>query len=143
MTNGLLYPMLFLAAFAVTPAAAQQTGDDAPARAAEESVTVLFQTGQARLMPDQRGRLDRAARVFRDGNPVVMIITGSADTVGDPSINLDLSIARARAVADGLVARGIPIERLQVLGQGNSELPVSTDDEVPLVENRSARITWR
>ena len=143
MPNGPLYAVLLSAALAGAPAAGQQSGDDASAEASEESLTVLFRTGQARLRPDQRDQLDRAARVFRDGNPVVMIITGSADTVGDPSVNLDLSIERARAVADGLVARGIPIERLQVLGQGNSELPVTTGDEVPLAENRSARITWR
>ena len=143
MPNGLLYAVLLSAAFAGAPAAAQQSGDGASAEASEESVTVLFRIGEARLRPDQRDQLDRAARVFRDGNPVVMVITGTADTVGDPSVNLDLSIERARAVADGLVARGIPIERLQVLGQGNSELPVTTEDEVPLAENRSVRITWR
>jgi len=46
-------------------------------------------------------------------------------------------------VASGLVDRGIPIERLQVLGQGNSELPEATQDEVSNANNRSARITWR
>ena len=99
--------------------------------------------GSAILAADQADQLDKASRLFRDGNPVVMVVTGTADTVGDPVSNLDLSIRRARAVTAGLVQRGIPIERLQVLGQGNSELPVNTDDEVPNEENRSARITWR
>lgn len=126
----------------LSPATAQET---APAAAVEpeEGITVLFRTGSARLDRDQDETLDGAARLFRDGNPVVMIVTGTADTIGDPSDNLDLSIARARAVADGLVDRGIPIERLQVLGQGNSELPVVTDDEVSNADNRSAQITWR
>ena len=130
-------------ALCAAPAIAQQTEAGTQVGEPEDGITVLFPTGASVLQSDQQDQLDQAARLFRDGNPVVMIITGTADTVGDPSVNLDLSINRARAVADGLVARGIPIERLQVLGQGNSELPVTTEDEVPNADNRSARITWR
>lgn len=130
-------------AMCAAPAVAQQDEAGTQVGEPEEGITVLFPTGASVLRSDQQDQLDQAARLFRDGNPVVMIITGTADTVGDPSVNLDLSINRARAVADGLVARGIPIQRLQVLGQGNSELPVTTEDEVPNADNRSARITWR
>jgi outer membrane protein OmpA-like peptidoglycan-associated protein len=141
--RNLLLAVALTAGLGATPGLAQ--GSEGAARIGEagESITVLFLTGSARLQEEQHDQLDRVARLFRDGNPVVMVVTGTADTVGDPSSNLDLSIARARAVADGLVARGIPIERLQVLGRGNSELPVGTADEVPEARNRSARITWR
>lgn len=135
-----------LALLGPVPAAAQgtvTTTTTAPAVEPEEGLTILFESGRSHIGRNQDSRLDEAARLFRDGNPIVMIVTGNADTVGDPSANLDLSIARARAVADGLVQRGIPIERLQVLGQGNSELPVVTNDEVSNASNRSARITWR
>lgn len=128
---------------AAAPAFAQDAAEIEPAEAAPTDVTLLFDTGRASVSPDQQRQLDQAARVFRDGNPVIMTVTGTADTVGNPEANLDLSIRRARAVADGLVERGIPIERLQVLGQGNSELPVTTDDEVANEENRSVTITWR
>lgn len=134
---------LLVCGLGLAPAVAQQAAETPQSVEPEDGITVLFATGSARLGRDQAQRLDRAARLFRDGNPVVMIITGTADTVGNPATNLDLSIDRARAVADGLVARGIPIERLQVLGQGNSELPVATDDEVSNADNRSAQITWR
>ncbi len=109
----------------------------------QDGLTILFDLGEATVRPDQQEVLDQASRLFRDGNPVVMIVTGSADTVGSPSENLDLSIRRARRVANGLVERGIPIERLQVLGRGNSELPVQTSDGVPNEENRSVLINWR
>ncbi|WOI57685.1 OmpA family protein [Palleronia sp. LCG004] len=109
----------------------------------QEGLSILFDLGGASIRSDQQEVLDQASRLFRDGNPVVMIVTGSADTVGSASENLDLSIRRARNVADGLVARGIPIERLQVLGRGNSELPVPTDDGVANEENRSVLINWR
>lgn len=124
------------------PAVAQNTGPSG-VDPEQEGLSILFDLGRTSIRPDQRETLDQASRLFRDGNPVVMIITGSADTVGDPSANLDLSIRRARAVADGLVARGIPIDRLQVLGRGNSELPVPTPDGVPNEDNRSVLINWR
>ena len=61
---------------------------------------------------DDRGRrggdLDQAARLFRDGNPFVMIVAGVADTVGSPDRNLQLSLDRAEAVAQGLTGARHP-----------------------------------
>ncbi len=100
-----------------------------------EGLKVFFDIGQAGIRSDQRDVLDTAAGLFREGNPIVMIVSGSADTIGSPSDNLDLSLLRAQAVARGLSNRGIPIERLQVMGRGNSELVVPTGDEVANPEN--------
>lgn len=111
--------------------------------AEQEGLAILFDSGLSKIRPDQQPVLDQAARLFRDGNPIVMIVSGNADTVGDPNANLDLSIRRARSVADGLVARGIPINRLQVLGRGNSELPIPTPDGTANAQNRSVIINWR
>lgn len=104
---------------------------------------IFFDLGSAEVRGDQRDALDAAARLFRDGNPIVMIVSGSADTVGEERNNLRLSVQRAEIVALALVDRGIPAARLQVLGLGNSELAVETDDEVAQQENRNATITWR
>ena len=92
---------------------------------------------------DQVSTLEQAARLFREGSPIVMISTGGADTVGAPEDNLELSIERAQAVVDGLVARGIPVERLQVLGRGITDLAVKTEAGVSRRENRVVEITWR
>ena len=137
------FTAIIAALLLVAPVMAQQTSGTTENVEPEEGITILFTTGSSALRDEQQSQLDQASRLFRDGNPVVMIITGTADTVGSPMANLDLSIRRARAVASGLVDRGIPIERLQVLGQGNSELPEATQDEVSNANNRSARITWR
>ncbi|WP_375690906.1 OmpA family protein [Pseudooceanicola sp. LIPI14-2-Ac024] len=123
-------------ALATGPVLAQET-------ATEEGLKVYFDSGTARLKEDQTASLDQAARLFREGSPIVMILSGSADTVGSAAKNLDLSVRRAQAVADGLVDRGIPVERLQVLGRGNSELVVPTENGVENAENRSVTITWR
>lgn len=115
----------------------------AAAQTAEAGLTLYFRTGSAAVGQDGVGTLDQAARLFRDGNPIVMIVSGVADTVGPPGRNLDLSLRRAQAVADGLVARGIPADRLQVVGRGNSELVVETADEAANQDNRVVIISWR
>lgn len=118
-------------------------GWPAAAQDASDWLRVFFETGSAHVGADQEATLDQAARTFRDGDPFVMILTGSSDTVGDADLNLDLSLRRARAVAAGLTARGIPIERLQVLGRGESELEVETAEGVPEERNRMVEISWR
>ena len=114
-----------------------------PAEQELDSLKVYFDTGSASVAADQQATLDQAARLFRDGSPIVMIVAAGADTVGAADANLELSIERAQAVVDGLVARGIPADRLQLLGRGISELAVETGEGVDRRENRVAEITWR
>ncbi len=109
----------------------------------QDSLSILFATNSATLSAEGNAVLDQAARLFRDGNPIVMIVAGGADTVGQADYNLQLSVRRAEAVAQGLTDRGIPADRLQVLGRGTSELPVPTGDEVATPENRVVEISWR
>ena len=113
----------------------------ARAQDAAEGLKIYFASGATSVSAEQTRVLDQAARLFRAGNPIVMIVAGGADAVGSPSANLQISLARANAVAQGLVARGIPVERLQVMGRGNSEMAVNTDAAAP--ENRVVDITWR
>ncbi len=113
------------------------------AQEAPESLKVYFDTGSAAIGADQSDTLDQAARLFRDGNPIVMIVAGVADTTGSPERNLELSLKRADSVARGLSERGIPANHLQVLGRGNSELAVDTAVGVSEPGNRIAEITWR
>ncbi len=109
----------------------------------QEALKVYFDTGGATIGTRQTETLDQAARLFREGNPYVMILSGAADTVGPADLNLDLSLARARAVAEGLELRGIPVDRLQVVGRGNTDLPVSTGPGVSERQNRVVEISWR
>ena len=127
-----------------TQAAAQAEAAPAAAPAEEQdSLTVYFDSGSTRVANEQETTLDQAARLFREGSPIVMIVAGGADTVGDPDENLERSVERADAVVDGLVARGIPAERLQLVGRGNTDLAVDTGVGVESRENRRVEITWR
>lgn len=149
MTNLKLKSLMIAASLFAAPtilAAQEATQSETPIveEAAEAPwLKVYFASGSASISADQAATLDRAVRTFREGDPFVMIVAGGADKVGDPSENLSLSLQRASAVATALTNRGIPIERLQVLGRGNSELQVATADGVSEEENRVVEISWR
>jgi outer membrane protein OmpA-like peptidoglycan-associated protein len=72
-----------------------------------------------------------------------MIVTGSADTVGAAAANLRLSQLRANNVLQGLVSRGIPAERFQLVAKGQTDLVVPTPPDTSEERNRRAEITWR
>ena len=117
---------------------------DAPkaSTGAPSSLVVLFESGSSVLRAEDRATLDRAARAYNEGKPIVMILTGSSDRVGDPKLNLSLSQQRATAVLKGLLDRGIPAEHFQVLAKGETELPVPTQPGVAEMRNRSVAISW-
>ena len=118
-----------------TPVVKEAVGAPAP-------LVVLFETGSSTLLPQYKAVLDRASRAYNEGKPIVMIVTGSSDRVGTPQINLTLSQRRATAVLKGLLDRGIPADRFQVLAKGETELPVPTTQGVAEMQNRRVEISW-
>jgi outer membrane protein OmpA-like peptidoglycan-associated protein len=130
-----------------TPADAAKTDtaaktDAAPA-AAPAPLVVYFDVGSVTIRNEDKAVLDHASRAFNEGKPIVMILTGTADRTGDAGVNLDISERRAAAVLKGLIARGIPADRFQVLAKGETELPVPTNAGVAELQNRRVEITWR
>ena len=114
-----------------------------PADSAPAPLKLYFDSGSAQVRAQDIAMLDRAARAFRDGNPIVMIVSGSADAVGDAASNLRISQQRAEAVLRGLVARGIPVERFQILAKGESEPAVAAPAGHAESANRRVEISWR
>ena len=88
---------------------AAQTASNAEQAQDQESLKVYFEIGSAQVAAGQQDVLDQAARLFREGSPIVMIVAGGADTVGPPDINLDLSLRRAEAVGSGLGGARHPV----------------------------------
>jgi len=137
--------------FALALAACGQTSQQAagpgsnpsaqPAGTAPSNLQILFDRGSSNLNDAANQKLDQAARLYREGKPAVMFVAGHADKDGGEYPNLVLSGARARAAKEGLVARGIPADRLQLLAMGTS-LPVDPRETLP-ADNRRVVITWR
>ncbi len=108
-----------------------------------DSLVLYFDSGSTVVRAQDRALLDQASRLYRDGHPVVMIVSGGADSVGSPDSNLRISELRASGVLRELVARGIPADRFQLLAKGTTDQPVHVADGVPEVGNRRVEIRWR
>lgn len=119
--------------------------DAAPAAAPAkpDRLSVFFDLGSTTIRSQDVAVLDQASRLYTDGKPIVMILTGSTDTVGSPIQNLRLSQQRALAVLTQLVARGIPAERFQILAKGETDLPVADPEGTAEPRNRRVEIAWR
>lgn len=111
-----------------------------PARVSGDAVQVHFDFASARLSPGGQAHAAAAAVVLA-GQPLERIrVVGHTDRVGSPAANRRLAEKRARAVADFLVASGIPADLIEVDGMGEAGAPVATDDGVPEPLNRSVAI---
>jgi outer membrane protein OmpA-like peptidoglycan-associated protein len=139
MAYAALLRTLSIALCAVAGSAMAQT---APAKA-PDSLVLYFASGSNALSAESKATLDQASRLYRDGKPIVMVVSGSSDSVGNAAANLKLSQARADAVLQGLIARGIPAERFQVLAKGETEPAIQTAKGVAEPRNRRVEITWR
>ena len=140
---GVAASMALMLSGAALAAAPTNEAPSAPTPAASDKLTILFSPGSAAVDSDGIATLDKASRLYRAGNPIVMIVSGSTDATGSPSGNLTLSERRARTVLTGLVDRGIPVQRLQLLAAGTTEPAVKTAPGEASAENRRVDITWR
>ncbi|MDR5797028.1 OmpA family protein [Caballeronia sp. LZ008] len=88
--------------------------------------TPLFDTDESTLRRSDSPMLDRAAQVLkRSMRPV--LIEGHTDNEGSLAYNRALSAARADAVAQALIARGVPAERITTKGMAYLR-PIATND---------------
>jgi outer membrane protein OmpA-like peptidoglycan-associated protein len=90
---------------------------------------VSFDSGRYDIKPNLRPILDRFATTLNQ-NPVTTIrIVGHTDNSGSDAINNPLSVNRAAATRDYLVARGVAASRISIDGRGARE---------PIADNGSA-----
>ena len=72
-----------------------------------------------------------------------VVVTGHTDRVGTLEANDRLSLVRAEAVREILVAGGVPAAAITVAGRGEREPAVPTADEVAEARNRRVEIKIR
>ncbi len=102
---------------------------------------VLFEVDSARLRPGAARRLDALAGYLTAERGVQVRVDGHTDSTASDAYNLELSRARAEAVADVLVQAGVPERRLRVEGFGERQ-PVATNATVAgRQQNRRVEIT--
>lgn len=83
------------------------------------NVAAHFDYKQATIREEDRALLDEFAEVIRERNPgVVITAEGFADPVGSQGYNRRLGQARADAVRDYLVARGLSPSQIRTVSYG-------------------------
>jgi outer membrane protein OmpA-like peptidoglycan-associated protein len=76
----------------------------------------------ADLLPEGHGKLEALASDIKSFRPVDAVkVTGHTDRLGSHTYNNALSLARANTVRDYLVRAGVPAQKIQVQGKGESE----------------------
>jgi len=86
--------------------------------------TIRFEESSARIDTASGELVDEVAAALRPCLGSIIAITGHTDSTGPEPGNLQLSLARAQAVRDALVRRGIPADGLRTRGLG-SRSPVA------------------
>lgn len=103
---------------------------------------VLFDTDKAVLKPGADQTIDRLAAFMRDNPDTRIIVEGHTDSRGSDAHNEALSRRRAQAVADALVARGIPTDRFEIMGRGEGYPVASNDTAEGRQRNRRVEIVF-
>lgn len=88
---------------------------------------ILFQSGSAKLTPESQPALDELASDLQACTEATVNVEGHTDSDGNPDANLALSVARAEAVVNELILRGVDPARLYAIGYG-ATLPIASND---------------
>ncbi|SFN55356.1 OmpA family protein [Variovorax sp. OV329] len=103
-----------------------------------------FEFGKAVLTPAGRSSIDTLMQDLKPETmqPRSVSIVGFTDPIGSAEFNQRLSEARANAVRDYMVSRGVPANVIQTEGRGKNDLKVTEADcRAKGARTRSALIT--
>jgi|GEM_PF-4858815 len=99
---------------------------------------INFQTNKDVILPQSYGELDSAADIINQYQEYINKITieGHTDSRGSAEYNRNLSQRRADSVRRYLIDRGIPANKLDAIGYGETRLKVEEVDAETLRMNR-------
>src|SRR5690606_21770492 len=85
--------------------------------------------------------LNNVADTLNEYNQTVIEVAGHTDSVGTDAYNQTLSEQRARSVANYLSSRGVSMQRMIVVGAGESRPIASNSTDAGRAQNRRVEIT--
>jgi len=99
--------------------------------------TIYFETGKAAIKPESHATLDAVAAAFaREKKLGLVEIQVHTDSRGSDAWNLKVSQARAQAIYDYLVAKGVDASRLRAKGYGETQPIDKRANEAAWAKNR-------
>jgi outer membrane protein OmpA-like peptidoglycan-associated protein len=101
---------------------------------------VLFKTASSNLASGAERTLSRVAELLQEYPDRAVIVEGHTDDVGSSAYNEGLSRQRAQSVTDALIANGVPRNRFEVRGLGESAPAVPNTDAASRQQNRRVEI---
>jgi outer membrane protein OmpA-like peptidoglycan-associated protein len=101
---------------------------------------VNFDFDKADIRFDARPVLDEAIATLKQEGTIAIVAEGHTDSRGTDEYNQALSLRRAKAVRDYLVAGGIDAARIQVEGYGESRPVASNDTDDGRAQNRRTEL---
>ncbi|MFC4273549.1 OmpA family protein [Achromobacter aloeverae] len=101
---------------------------------------VLFDTDQAVVKPDSAANIKRLAGRLLGVGLDRMRLDGHTDNRGSDAHNQQLSLRRAQAVADIVVAAGMPAANVQVRGLGAARPVTDNGSAAGRAENRRVSV---
>ncbi len=90
------------------------------------SPTINFGLNSSRLLPSSYAELDKYAQLLKQDPTLKILIAVHTDNLGSPSFKLKLSQARARAIADYLISKGVNPQQIIAIGKGAAE-PIASN----------------
>jgi len=101
---------------------------------------VLFATGTATLTPQADTEISRLTVFMKNYPSRNALIEGFTDSTGAEGANLDLSLQRADAVGNKLVAQGISRSRITTRGLGEKSPVAGNDNAAGREQNRRVEV---
>ena len=106
-----------------------------------EPLSIYFDVGKDDLDAGSEAELKAYVAELLETGPRSLQVVGFTDTTGSADVNKRLSEARAKNVADALVAGGVPADVIESSASGEGDLAVSTPDDTREADNRRVTIT--
>ena len=108
-----------------------------------ETFVLEFEPGASTLTAESQVRLSEVLKSAQDRAGGEIVVTGHTDRQGALEANDALSLQRAEAVRELLVAQGFKANLIEAVGRGEREPLVPTEDEVEEPRNRRAVVVVR
>src|SRR5690606_33647524 len=102
---------------------------------------ITFETGSAALNASFFDVLDSVGTVLEKFDKTLVEITGHTDSTGADDFNQKLSEQRAAAVGRYLEGRGVSVDRMVIIGYGETQPIASNSTPQGRAENRRVEIT--